>query len=168
MDICKELSLFEEILGGLSRWTTGESRVFGTRHHVALRSLGFRPEPSVLEFLGALRLGRVAPLHLSVARRLARNGPVLRTLSGFLVDERLLELLGFERAGALFSRSFINDFQQRPEKEESVWWAVMHLERAVHVYALTVPRIDSVTRAIGIGAWARTLLLREGIPLLAD
>ena len=166
-DTVNELPLFADLLASVS---PSASKPGGARPRHELESalvrLGFKPSRKVLGLLGSLRIHRVAPLHLDLARRLAADPVALRRLRGVRIGEFLLDLMGFERVRVRLTRRFFQTFRPRAEQEELLWWDAAHLDLALRDDEIKVRAIDSAGQLLRQGKRARQILSAAGFPIL--
>jgi hypothetical protein len=108
----------------------------------------------------------MVPLHRDLACKFAADPVAQRRLRGVMLNEFLLDLMGFEHVRPLLTRRFFKTYRHRTEDEEPLWWAVAYLERALQLSAINTRLIDSVAQLLQTGERAKQALDRAGISLL--
>ena len=139
----KQLAAFNAVLRSLAQTPSSRFRS-QQRLCASLSHLGFDPTPSVLQLLASLRIHRLAPLHLDVARALAADPTLRNRVRGILLDELLVDILGFAHLRACFTRRFFTRWRRDPLPEENMWWAAWRIEQAMQQKLIPKLRLDSI------------------------
>jgi hypothetical protein len=106
------------------------------------------------------------PLHLDVEQKIAADPSFRSRLEGVLVDDFLMDLMGFEHLRPLLTRRFFKAYPHLDTDEEQLWWAAMHLDRALQTSSVKMTSIHSVELLLVEGKRAKEALEAAGMALV--
>lgn len=161
-DDAESLVLFEALLCTLA--SSGSTQFYSEGAGRALIvQLGLNPSVHGIRLLASLRIHHVCPLHLDVVRTLAKEVDHRDRVRDVILDEFLIELLGFERVQERLTRRFFTTWQCPCAEEEPLWWAAINIELALERGLLEAVYISSRRELLRCADLARQALGRGSI-----